>query len=350
MGCSASTLAVEEAGISKRIDEKLEVERKEVSEQFKILLLGAGEGGKSTIVKQIRIIYGTGYSVSDRMHYRRIIHSNAIHSLFSIIGAMEKLQIKFTDQSRIQDVKRLSEMIENEAITQEVGKIMFVLWNDDAVKACYVRSKEYQLNDSAGHFLNSLPRISQHGYIPSEEDVLKSRVRTTGVVETKFFCKNSLFTMVDVGGQRAQRKKWLHCFDNVTAVIFCASLSEYDIFLEEDCEVNRMKDSMELFDSISKSRWFSEKPLVLFLNKTDILRAKIQRNPLTICFPNYVGPNTYEAAVAYIETKFTSLRQENPKDLYVHLTCAIDTQNIGWVLEVVSDIIIKINQLQCGIF
>lgn len=45
-------------------------------------------------------------------------------------------------------------------------------------------------------------------------------------------------SMFDVGGQRSERKKWIHCFENVTSIIFCVALSEYDqVLLEESSQV-----------------------------------------------------------------------------------------------------------------
>jgi hypothetical protein len=61
-------------------------------------------------------------------------------------------------------------------------------------------------------------------------------------------------SMYDVGGQRNERKKWIHCFDDVTAVIFVASLSEYDQVLYEDNTVNRMDEAVTLFADIANSR------------------------------------------------------------------------------------------------
>ena len=95
--------------------------------------------------------------------------------------------------------------------------------------------------------------------------------------------------MLDVGGQRSERRKWIHCFDCVTAVLFCASLSEYDQTLREDDTQNRMKESLLLFDEICNSPWFRDTAFILFLNKTDLFRDKIQRVPLTVCFPQYNG-------------------------------------------------------------
>lgn len=97
------------------------------------------------------------------------------------------------------------------------------------------------------------------------------------------------FRMFDVGGQRSERKKWIHCFEGVTAIIFCVALSGYDLVLAEDEEMNRMIESMKLFDSICNSKWFVETSIILFLNKKDLFEEKIKRSPLTICFPEYTG-------------------------------------------------------------
>lgn len=45
------------------------------------------------------------------------------------------------------------------------------------------------------------------------------------------------FRMFDVGGQRSERKKWIHCFEGVTAIIFIVAMSEYDLTLIEDQEM-----------------------------------------------------------------------------------------------------------------
>ena len=217
MGCSCS-IAKQDEAISKEIDNQLMKERMLAKDQFKLLLLGAGEGGKSTIVKQMKIIHGSGYSTAERMHYRPIVHLNTLESLCAILQAMEKLDIHFSNPhhkghaKRFLDIKNDSSNVE---ITAEIGQLMMFLWNNEAVQRCFSRSIQYQLNDSASYFLNDLPRISSPTYIPSERDVLKSRVRTTGINETSFYCKEMLFRMVDVGGQRSQRKKWLHCFEDV---------------------------------------------------------------------------------------------------------------------------------------
>ena len=97
------------------------------------------------------------------------------------------------------------------------------------------------------------------------------------------------FRLFDVGGQRSERKKWIHCFDEVKAIIFVAALSDFDLMLCEDRTINRMSESMRLFASICNNRWFQETAMILFLNKIDVFEAKItdlEGTPLTVCFHN----------------------------------------------------------------
>merc|ERR1712083_931981 len=83
---------------------------------------------------------------------------------------------------------------------------------DEGVRECHDRGHEYGLPESAFYFLEALSRLSESNYIPTEQDILRSRAKTTGVVEIFFHYKGLDFRMVDVGGQRSERKKWIHFF------------------------------------------------------------------------------------------------------------------------------------------
>jgi len=147
--------------------------------------------------------------------------------------------------------------------------------------------------------------------------------------------------MVDVGGQRSERKKWIHCFQDVTAVIFCVALSEYDLKLYEDESVNRMHESIKLFDEICNSKWFQNVSIILFLNKMDIFKEKIKKVDLNVCFQEYKGGLDFDKASAFITEKFKSLNKSaEQKQVYPHITCATDTQNIKFVFNAVKNIIL----------
>jgi guanine nucleotide-binding protein subunit alpha len=138
-------------------------------------------------------------------------------------------------------------------------------------------------------YFNSIDRIGDPNYLPTDQDVLRSRVKTTGISETKFIIGELTYRMFDVGGQRSERKKWIHCFENVTAIIFMVAISEYDQVLIEDESVNRMQEALTLFDSICNSRWFEKTSTILFLNKTDLFKKKLTYSPLADHFPEYKG-------------------------------------------------------------
>jgi len=354
MGCAVSALEKEAAERSKKIDQELRRDGEKAKLEVKLLLLGAGESGKSTIVKQMKIIHETGYSSEDCLHYRPVVYSNTIQSLMAIISAMSKLRIDFADRARLEDARQFFEMVGQTSegeMTYEIGQLMKRLWMDRGVQKCFGRSREYQLNDSAAYYLNELDRIASPNYVPTQQDVLRTRVKTTGIIETQFTYKGLHFKMFDVGGQRSERKKWIHCFEGVTAIIFCVALSGYDLVLAEDEEMNRMMESMKLFDSICNNKWFVETSIILFLNKKDLFEQKIKYSPLSICFPEYKGPNSYEDAAAYIQMKFENLnKRKDAKEVYTHFTCATDTNNIAFVFDAITDIIIKNNLKDCGLF
>jgi len=140
-----------------------------------------------------------------------------------------------------------------------------ILWRDSGVKLAFSsRDRHYQLNDTAAYFFNNLDRYNLPTFTPVISDILRARVRTTGIEEAVFQIEEFSFRMVDVGGQRSERRKWIHCFDSVTAVIFCVSLSEYDQTLRENETVNRMRESLTLFDEVSNSIFFVKLHLFSF--------------------------------------------------------------------------------------
>ncbi|XP_002730534.1 guanine nucleotide-binding protein G(i) subunit alpha-like [Saccoglossus kowalevskii] len=335
---------------SKLIDRDIKAAKQRADREVKLLLLGAGESGKSTIVKQMKIIHHDGFSKDDCLAFKPVIYGNAIQSLLSIIRAMEPLSIEFEDVARVKDaqwtIAKAGEVEEGYMRPDLVVRIKR-LWADKGVQECLARAREYQLNDSAVYYLNAIERLALPDYVPTQQDVLKSRVRTTGIVETHFEFRKLHFKMVDVGGQRSQRKKWIHCFEDVTAIIFCVALSEYDLMLAEDEEMNRMFESRKLFESTLNSGWFEETSFILFLNKKDIFEEKISKSPLTLCFPEYTGPNTYDEAGEYIQSKFEECNLKPAREIYSHFTCATDTKNIEHVFNDVTDIIIRSSLKAC---
>ncbi len=96
--------------------------------------------------------------------------------------------------------------------TQEVHEAVQKVWSDATIKKVFSDRYEFHVFDGAQYFLDNLNTVAPPDYVPSKEDILRCRRKTTGVTEIKFVYNAYNFVMVDVGGQRNERKKWLHCF------------------------------------------------------------------------------------------------------------------------------------------
>ncbi|XP_054635777.1 guanine nucleotide binding protein (G protein) alpha v1 isoform X2 [Dunckerocampus dactyliophorus] len=286
---------------------------------LKILLLGAAESGKSTLVKQMKIIHSNGFTKQELSSFK--VHA---HSVLSCARSFDEDQLLFPFLSHA----------------------LSCLWADQGVRAAVARGYEYQLNDSAVYFFENMSRISSPDYMPTEMDVLRVRLRTTGVIETQFQVKHLTFRMYDVGGQRTERRKWIGCFEDVRVVLFVVSLSGYDMTLVEDPSTNRLQESMKLFSSVCNNVFFRTTSMILFMNKIDLFQDKIQHSGrhLRLYLPSFKGADCdVDSAARFVAAVFVSLNTTPSRLIYHHFTTATDTSNIQVVFQVVMDTIIKEN-------
>eukprot|EP01121_Diplochlamys_sp_Union-15-3_P000636 TRINITY_DN1053_c0_g2_i3.p1 TRINITY_DN1053_c0_g2~~TRINITY_DN1053_c0_g2_i3.p1 ORF type:complete len:293 (+),score=43.69 TRINITY_DN1053_c0_g2_i3:44-922(+) len=292
MACCGAEKDKEGSKVNKEISKILNEEKRKKANEVKLLLLGAGESGKSTIAKQMKIIHKNGFNEEERLSYKSVIFNNTFGAMRSIVQAAYDLKISLKSK---ENMRTAAKFIDEDNgyfhgdITPEIANDITTLWNDPGIQKAFQRSNEYQLTDSAQYYIESVKRLAEEGYVPTEHDVLRSRAKTTGIIEIEFTVEKNVFKLVDVGGQRSERKKWMHCFADVTSVIFCVALSEYDLKLYEDNETNRMHESLRLFKEICNSKWFVDTSMILFLNKKDLFEEKINKVPLTVCFKDYDG-------------------------------------------------------------
>lgn len=368
MGCGSSSLkgasndpstgSKQDKERSYAIDKQIDEDAKKLRRECKILLLGSGESGKSTIVKQMKLIYQNGYSRDEMMLFRLTIHKNIIDSAQGLVLALRRFQMGPTEEVN----REYAEMIMEyrlEADTYSTANPAFTsngafdgglspdfvqavdsLWHDPIIPSVLDRSSEFYLMDSAPYFFDEIKRIGAGNYVPSETDVLHARTKTTGISETKFKSGTLSIHMFDVGGQRSERKKWIHCFEAVTSIIFCVALSEYDQVLLEESSQNRMNESLVLFESVINSRWFLRTSIILFLNKIDLFKAKLPKVPLERYFPEYTGGSDVNKGAKFILWRFTQLNRAR-LSIYPHLTQATDTSNIRLVFAAVKETILQ---------
>ncbi|KAI9804524.1 MAG: G-Protein alpha subunit [Sarcosagium campestre] len=334
-----------EAAKSKEIDGMIRQDAKKKDNEVKLLLLGAGESGKSTVLKQMKLIYASGFTRSEREDCRSIIFSNLNNAFKVILEAMEELDIKLENPENEQFATLIfleRELGVKESLPAEYLPAFENLWNDGGIKQAIVKGND---------FFSDLNRLFTKDYIPTDADVLRSRLRTTGITETIFELGTLTYRMFDVGGQRSERKKWIHCFENVNCLMFLVAISGYDQCLVEDKDAkqpqNQMQEALMLFDSIANSQWFVKSALILFLNKMDLFKEKLAGSPIPKYFPEYSGDSTDpQVAGKFFADKFRSLNRNPSKEIYTHFTNATDTNLLKITMTSVQDMIIQRNLQQ----
>ncbi|XBW36749.1 hypothetical protein QEN19_002326 [Hanseniaspora menglaensis] len=453
MGCTSSSLVNQEYGnemhndqisdpflIYKKndnlIDQQLSMRYKKEKNQIKLLLLGAGESGKSTVLKQLQLLHHGGFTHKERSQYTQVIWTDAIQAMKILIVQTRRLCIDLDCDDPINfpelfDCKKVvlgskaldmidaqkaggleflneyvlkySEKSERKRKSKSTGKIhsfitdkqddldskdneydfsdsnsehiispnsgnsmdeisyqqrrlalakaIKTLWQQDrGIQQSLDRANEFQLEGSAEYYFENIINFARIDYLASDTDILKGRIKTSGITETDFQINSMEFKVLDAGGQRSERRKWIHCFEGITCVLFVVAVSEYDQMLFEDERVNRMHESLLLFDKLCNSQWFANTPFIIFFNKIDIFKEKIGKSPIRKYFPDYQGPsNDVDQGVKYFETLFGSINRSN-RPVYMHRTCATDTKSMKFILNAVTDLIIQQNLKKSGLF
>ncbi|XP_016125993.1 guanine nucleotide-binding protein subunit alpha-13-like [Sinocyclocheilus grahami] len=356
--CLLSSGEIDQIRKSKDIDKSLSREKTYVKKLVKILLLGAGESGKSTFLKQMRIIHGQDFDQRAKEEFRATIYSNVIKGIRVLVDAREKLHIPWGDPENqvhgetVMGFDTRSSMMAKGMVETKVFlnylPCIRALWHDSSIQNAYDRRREFQLGESVKYFLDNVDKLGQLDYLPSQKDILLARKPTKGILEYDFEIKNVPFKMVDVGGQRSERKRWFECFDSVTSILFLVSSSEYDQVLMEDRQTNRLTESLNIFETIVNNCVFANVSIILFLNKTDLLEEKVTNVNIKDYFPEFTGDphNLQDVQNFLVECFHNKRREQQQKPLYHHFTTAINTENIRLVFRDVKDTILHDNLKQ----
>ncbi|KAF8507646.1 G-alpha-domain-containing protein [Hysterangium stoloniferum] len=209
-------------------------------------------------------------------------------------------------------------------------------------------------------FLDDLPRIAVPNFTPTDDDILRARLKTMGVTEHRYTIRPKFLEtdnlgaaelrIYDVGGARST---WMPYFDDANAIIFLAPMSAFDQALAEAPEVNRLEDTFMLWKNLCSSKLLARVSIVLLLNKRDILQAKLDDG---IRFGRYVksytGRNQWESVARYLKSKFKAVQKElspQPRLFYSHITCATDTRQMAVILSAIEDLVLRKNLEQISL-
>lgn len=352
MGCTQSQEELEALKLSKDLEKQMANDFQKEAHKIKLLLLGAGESGKSTIFKQMKVLYGQPLTEDERKHFTQIVYTNVIMIIKALANQVEKYGLKAELSPELQtSFAAVLALSEYDTITPEVAAHIKALWQSPVFQQVWARRSEFQVVESHKVYLEEIDRIGAADYLATQNDILLTRVRTSGIVTERYIIDQTEFEMYDVGGQRNERKKWIHCFESVTAVIFVAALSEFDQSLYEDSTTNRMVEAIQLFEDVCNKSHFEKSSMILFLNKQDLFAEKVARVNIkdVDAFSDYAGkPHDEEDGIEYFVQKFRSVNANRDREIYHHTTCATDTENVAFVWGACKDIILRANLKDSG--
>ncbi|KAJ3055462.1 guanine nucleotide-binding protein subunit alpha [Rhizophlyctis rosea] len=140
--------------ISDQIDEELRRERIALQHMRgpKILLLGSGDSGKTTVLKQMKILHGDGFDEKERDAFRVRIYDNILDSMKALVYALETLGVQLAVPSNEVHAKRIvthTPRVGERVLTPEIVESLQELWKDAGIQQCLQRSNEFFIQDTA---------------------------------------------------------------------------------------------------------------------------------------------------------------------------------------------------------
>jgi GTPase SAR1 family protein len=340
-----------EAKLNAKTSKQLAKEAAEAKLTVKLLILGAGGSGKTTLRKQLQVLYGNAFATAEeRQEVADIIIGNLLDGIRSVVAASFDPAVGEGITSELSlGAAQIINSLEHDAhrLSPNVSDALKVLWKDYTFQKAVVQRSKFQLQECFLHFFEEAQNYPAWGgpaWIPSVEDCVRARVRTSGVIQINLKIDDLKFSIIDCGGQRAERRKWIDHFDDITALIFVAALSDYDEFLYEDSAQNRLNESLHLFESLQRDHDWDT---LLFLNKMDIFHQKFSVAKIPInasgCFPHAPkGTDDEMVAVDYIANLYQSrVCKRNKGAFYVHAMTAVNLMSVGQLFEDVKCIVLS---------
>ncbi|KIK53436.1 hypothetical protein GYMLUDRAFT_250390 [Collybiopsis luxurians FD-317 M1] len=310
---------------SDAIDRQIEENPGNFKRECKIVVLGSPTVRKSIIMKFKGY---SGLSEQERAMYRSKVSQNVLDSAQAIILAMCKFEMDFGVRSNTMFADKVMNCKVDEGtpftLSPDIAYAIHQLWSDP------VMSKVLDKKDGSPD------------YLPTEADISRvwEKKKKTGIEEIRLTMGQLPLSIYDVGCQRTERRKWMHCFEAVTSIIFCVALTDYDQVLPDESNKNRLTETLILFESVINSRWFLRTSIILLLSEIDEFKKKLPTVPLERYFPEYTGGNDINKAAKYILWKFMQANRAR-SSVYPCLTQGDDPTNICFIFSIVKETILQ---------
>jgi hypothetical protein len=184
-------------------------------------ITGSGDSGKTTLVKQLKLLHSGGLEKFELARELLVARMNTVFCMQQLVRACRSLEIPLDSHAARAHAATVadyvlpasSSSVPTSPIPLTLADAIRELWVDSGIQAAYRRRSEFSLLDSASYWLrnDTLRRTFVEGYWPTIDDALRTRLTTTGMQPYDFPVESTIFRITDVGGQRGERKKWIHC-------------------------------------------------------------------------------------------------------------------------------------------
>lgn len=273
---------------------------------LKILLLGSGESGKSTMFFQLKRLFQPEIDQFELERLRDVLRENALDAIRVLVREAKKEE-KYTNDDV--DIEAIGAIPANEfTITSAQAELIARLWKTNPrIQKMYERRDEFYHYDATAYYLDNVLRFADEKFVPTALDMIQARTRTTGVIEFAADTESYKMRVIDVGGQKSERKKWVMCFDHVQAIVWVCNLTGFAKRLFEDAQKRQIEEDLPLFESIVTKDAIRGIPVFLVLNKKDLFAMARQTTDLRSVFSDYQGDNSMDDFEAFLVNKFRTL-------------------------------------------
>ncbi|XXQ39816.1 G-protein alpha subunit [Plasmodiophora brassicae] len=359
MSCCAGTVAPDVDECTDLIDRQLRVERLAAAKMPVALFLGIGESGKSTFYKQLRLLHGVQFELPELVQFRDSVHTMIINDVCRLVTAASDVSVVSKIKEPVLPMHPSTEEAKYfvsqwlfgskpSVVTDEIANTVYTLWTDPAIQQVYKYRNEFHLGSHAQHFLDKIATIAKPSWLPTETDIVRLRNRTTGIQDQRITMNGSVIRIVDVGGQRSERRKWISQFSSATAIMYVVALSEYNQLCSEDNRSPRMAESLRVFEEVCSAPLLVKAGIVVFFNKCDQFREKLEVVPFKHYAVDYEGDGSYESACQYMMAQYKNTAERvfqamslQPRVVHFYFTTAIDKDNVAKVFSSVHSILLS---------
>lgn len=180
------------------------------------------------------------------------------------------------DETVLSSQKTINSWNRDQSLQEKEAKHVDRVWRDPTMQQAWALRDSYQIGDNLEHFANRIEELAAPGYVPSVLDKMQAEVRTIGLTKSEFTVLNRKVLLVDVGGQRPERRKWAYEFHEVDCVVFVVNLNGYNRMLDEDPTHNRLLEDLRCFEATINFQLFKHTPFWLIFNFRDLFKPKIE--------------------------------------------------------------------------